>query len=123
MVHSLIYAPFYAKMESLETGRSFWREYAFKASKACFFYTGILSATFGMRHLVAENKDRLRFDLQYNIPAIAKYRALQDIILYCGFSWPIGFCINYMHTGPFLGRGGPILTLTSALVIRALDQG
>ena len=43
-------------------------EYGFQVTRACVFYTGILSATFGMRHLVAENKDRLRFDLQYNIP-------------------------------------------------------
>ena len=75
-----------------------------------------------MRHLVAENKDRLRFDLQYNIPAIGKYHVLQDVILYCGFSWPIGFAINYMHTGRYL-RGGPLLTLSVALIIRAMDQG
>lgn len=68
MVHALMYAPFYAKLQSLETNRNFWLEYSIKVSRACFFYTGILSATFGMRHLVAENKSRLRFDIQYNLP-------------------------------------------------------
>jgi len=70
IVHALTYAPFYSKQASLDSGRSFWLEYSIKASRACFFYTGILSATFGMRHLVAENKELLRFDLQYNVPAL-----------------------------------------------------
>ena len=75
-----------------------------------------------MRHLVAENKSRLRFDLQYNIPPLQKYPAAQDIILYCGFSWPIGFAINYMHSGRVL-RGGLTLTLMVALIVRAMDSG
>ena len=121
-VHALIYAPFYSKATALETGRSFWLEYALKTSKACIFYTGILSWTFGMRHLMAENKDSCLFEIQYRLPFLRKYRAVQDVMLYCGFSWPIGFAINYMHTGRWL-RGGPTLTLIVALVIRAMDGG
>lgn len=120
IVHAVTYAPFYAKQAALETGRSFWLEYAIKTSRACFFYTGMLSTTFGMRHLVAENKDRLRFDLQYNVPVLTQYPTAQDIILYCGFSWPIGFAINYMHSGRYL-RGGASLTVMVALIIRAMD--
>ena len=120
VVHALTYAPFYSKMASLETGRSFWLEYGIKTGKAFLFYTGILSTTFGMRHLVAENKERLRFDIQYNMPFMMKYPVAQDILLYCGFSWPIGFAINYMHTGRYL-KGGLSLTLLVALVIRAMD--
>ena len=73
-VHMFTYAPFYAKMESLESGRPFWQEYLIKTSRACFFYTGILSCTFGMRHIVAENKSRLRFDLQYNMPFLQGFK-------------------------------------------------
>ena len=76
VVHALTYSPFYSKLAALDTGRSFWIEYGKQVTRACFFYTGILSATFGMRHLVAENKDRLRFDLQYNIPQLRQYRAV-----------------------------------------------
>ena len=64
----------------------------------------------------------LRFDMQYNIPVLQKYPVAQDLLLYCGFSWPIGFAINYMHTGRYL-RGGPTLTLLVALIIRAMDHG
>ena len=63
VVHALVYAPFYSKAEALQQGRNFWPVYALKCMRACFFYSGILSCTFGMRHLISENKDRLRFDL------------------------------------------------------------
>lgn len=122
VVHALTYAPFYAKQAALDSGRSFWHEYSIKASRASFFYCAILTSTFGMRHLVAENKELLRFDMQYNIPVLQKYPVAQDLLLYCGFSWPIGFAINYMHTGRYL-RGGPTLTLLVALIIRAMDHG
>lgn len=73
VVHALLYSPFYSKAEALETGRSFWPIYLRKSFAACFFYSGILGATFGMRHFASENKDRLRFDLQYNLPVIRDY--------------------------------------------------
>ena len=63
IVHALVYAPFISKERSIEMKTSYLREYILHCSKAVCFYTGILSCTFGMRHLVAENKDRILFDL------------------------------------------------------------
>ena len=93
-----------------------------KASRASFLYCGILSTVFGMRQIVAENKELLRFDLQYNVPILQKYPVAQDLLLYSAFSWPIGFAINYMHTGRYL-RGGLSLTLVVAVIMRILDHG
>ena len=71
---------------------------------------------------MAENKDRMRFDIQYNVPVLRPYPVAQDLLIYCCFSWPIGFTINYMHTGRLL-RGGLSLTLLVACIVRALDGG
>ena len=63
VIHSLVYSPFYAKMEALETGTPVWRVYVAKVGRAAFFYPFVIGSVFGLKHVVAENKDRLRFDL------------------------------------------------------------
>ena len=122
LIHALTYAPYWTKAICIEQGLPFWPQYVKKVLKSSFFYCGILSATFGMRHLVAENKDRLTFDLQYNVPLFQKSKVATDIVLYCCFCWPIGFAVNHLHTGRYL-RGGLSMTLMGALVVRAMDAG
>lgn len=111
-------------MAVVESGKSFLFEYLTRACKVCLFYPLILSCTFGLKHLVAENKDRIRFDLQYNFPVLRNNRHLnksvENAIFYSSFSWPIGFVINYLHTGRYF-RGGPTLTALVATILWLMD--
>ena len=124
LVHMLVYTPFYAKMAVIESGRPFVLEYLIRASKVCLFYPMLLSCTFGLKHFMAENKDRIRFDLQYNFPILRNNKTLnktvENSIFYCSFSWPIGFVINYLHTGRYL-RGGASLTVLVASILWLMD--
>ena len=45
-----------------------------------------------------------------------------DILLYMMISWPIGFTGNYLLSGRYL-KGGALMTLGAALVVRQLDNG
>ena len=122
VVHSLLCAPYLSKETSLERGTSFRKEYIKHCSKAMIFYSGIVGCTFGMRHVIYQHKDRILFDLQYNIKPLRGKKTLTDVILYLMFSWPMGTALNYLHTGRLL-RGTFSYSLMIALLLRMLDQG
>ena len=121
-MHAGIWAPFAAKEVSLLRGTSFLAEYLLYCSKSCVFYAGVLSCTFGMRHLISENKDRLLFDMQYNFKFMRNNKIACDILLYFMFSWPIGLALNVMHRGRYI-RGTFSYSLFVALVMRLIDAG
>ena len=124
LLHATVYAPFYAKAEALESGRPFLYEYAIRTSRATMFFTCILSATFGMRHTVFHYKDQMRFTLQYHIPYIRSSKQAQNTILYCGFTFPLGFAIYYANTGKILrGGGGMMWTLFLAFSFNWMENG
>ena len=123
MLHSLIIAPFYAKMESLQLQKSFWLIYAKKVGRVSIFYPTLVGLTFGLRHLVSLNKDRLRFDLQYNVPILQKYPFAQKVILYSLFTWPFGFMINYIESGRLISMGSFLWTLPITFFMVFLDGG
>ena len=95
-VHNLVYAPFFSKERSLEKGTRYLHEYVSHAGKACLWYSVILSLTYGMRHAVISNKDRILFDLTYNIKPLREKKTVTDIMLYMMFAWPFGFAINHL---------------------------
>ena len=118
----MTYAPYMAKERSLELNTRYLTEYVLHCSKATVFYSGVLSSTFGMRHLIAENKDRLLFDMQYNVPPLRNNKTATDILLYLMFSWPIGLALNVVHTGRLV-KGTFTYSLFVALLMRAIDAG
>ncbi len=95
-VHNLVYAPFFSKERSLEKETRYLREYVSHAGKACVWYSVILSLTYGMRHAVITNKDRILFDLTYNIKPLRQRKSITDVMLYMMFAWPLGFAINHL---------------------------
>ena len=122
IVHALTYAPYFSKERSLLTGRSFPYEYTVHCGRAFLFYAGIMSATFGMRHLVMSNKLGFTNLIEDSVPVLKEQRTLIDVLLYAGFCWPIGFTINYLMRGRYL-RGGPMMTLFVALVLYNIENG
>ena len=122
IIHAITYAPFYAKERSIENGRAFKFEYPIQCCKAFAFYTGVLSLTFGMRHFIAEARPGIISGLENNLPFMRKQPVAVDILLYMLISWPIGFTGNYLLSGRYF-KGGILMTLGAALVVRALDNG
>ena len=49
IVHSLTYAPYYSKEESLRKKTSFFREYNVHMAKTSLFYTVVLGCTYAIR--------------------------------------------------------------------------
>ena len=70
IVHALLISPYSAKEKSLYSGRTFRYEYLAHCSKAFLFYSGIMSTTFGLRHLVCNNKSSITRALQDNVPPL-----------------------------------------------------
>ena len=122
IVHAITYAPFYAKERSLENGRSLKFEYQIQCGKAFVFYTGVLSLTFGMRHFIAEKRPNIIATIEQGAPFMKKKPVATDILLYMMISWPIGLTGNYLLSGRLI-KGGTLMILGAAIVIRALDNG
>ena len=73
-VHSVLYAPFYAKELSLASGRHFRVEYSMQCCRAFGLYAGVLSMTFLMRHYVSGYKDQIVRGLHHHVPFLKGYR-------------------------------------------------
>ena len=120
MVHGLLYAPFFAREKAFENKTSFVREYGRHMVRASLFYTVVLSYTFGSRTLLAKNRERFLFDMQYNSSFLRKNRTACDLIMYFGMSLPLGLFLNNLHTGRII-KGTFSYSLILALFMRVLD--
>ncbi len=116
--HALTYGIYFSKEESLKNQTSFLREYLKHVPKSSAFYCVLISATYGMRQLVFQNKDVIMARMH---PSLRRQRTAAEILMYFGVYLPMGTAINYLQSGRIV-RGTFSITLLIALVMRTIEK-
>jgi len=117
MIHALFWAPFVSKETSLLNKSSRTIEYLKSVSRASIFFCFVMSSLFGVKQYIYKHKDKYMHDL---MATKTMNKPTADLLIYFVHSLPVGFLMNYWHTGRLL-KGGLSYSLMFALVVRLTD--
>ena len=121
-VHAILYAPYASKEISLEFQTNRTLEYFKLIGRANILCCSLMSAIFGTRHLIYQQRDPILHNLQSNILFFRKNQLAGDIFINIIFATPIAIAVNFWQNRNII-RGSLSYILIFAAIFSITNAG